>query len=349
MVFSLLVSVETLLWAVVLLLFIMYTFAICFTSECAAHLQTNGGREANAQLYDYFGTLFLSMYSLWLSISGGMNWYYIIEPLWKAHTGLAVLFICYISITVLGVMNIVTSIFVESAMQSTQHYKDLMLQEKARTKEMFGKHMKHIFQQIDVDGSGMITQDELRSFLDDESLQLQSYFEALELDAEDAKALFKLLDRDDSGEIHMYEFCEGCMRLKGEAKSFDINCLLHYSRRMESKVCHIMNGFSVFVDLFEQFLQRPSAATDCRHVSAGVPAMPEQLRTSQRRSQQDACEQQHDTVSASQEHGGTLTTSSDPPPQLKPGILTQHHQAGAVSAADTIHEEEQEEDAIRSV
>merc|ERR1712232_146910 len=39
----------------------------------------------------------------------------------------------------------------------------------------------------------------------------------------DARSLFDLLDKDSSGEVDIDEFCEGCLRLKGEAKSFDIH------------------------------------------------------------------------------------------------------------------------------
>jgi len=48
----------------------------------------------------------------------------------------------------------------------------------------------------------------------------------LEIDADDTRLLFKLLDRDDSGVIDVEEFCEGCMRLKGEAKALDVHTLI---------------------------------------------------------------------------------------------------------------------------
>merc|ERR1712130_110537 len=64
-------------------------------------------------------------------------------------------------------------------------------------------------------------------------LALQSYLEALDLNASDARVLFHLLDVDRSGTIDYREFCEGCLHLKGEASSFDINCLIYENKRMQ--------------------------------------------------------------------------------------------------------------------
>merc|ERR1719215_2389416 len=102
-----------------------------------------------------------------------MNWAFIIEPLFAVDRWLVGLFIGYIATMLLGVMNIVTSVFVESAMRSTQHYRDLLMQEKARTKEVLAKHLRDIFKQMDKDASGMINMDEMKDFLEDDSLNLQ--------------------------------------------------------------------------------------------------------------------------------------------------------------------------------
>lgn len=248
MVFSMAVSLQTLFWACVLLLFVIYVFGVWFTSYVQS-TNENLPPETVLGLDRYFGSLSKSMLSLWMSITGGFNWFYIVDPLYQTDTWLAALFLAYIAITVLGVMNIVTSVFVESAMRSTQHYRDLLLQEKSRAKEVFAKHLREIFCSIDVDKSGMITLKELKQFLADETLDLQEYLDALELNAEDAKALFKLLDTDCSGEIDIDEFCDGCLKLKGEAKSFDINCLIFESKRVDTKLTHVMQGIDVVMSL----------------------------------------------------------------------------------------------------
>jgi len=125
-------------------------------------------------------------------------------------------------------------------MQSTQHYRDLLVQEKMRNKSLYVKHIKEIFKQMDTDNSGTLSFQEMSRLLDDKDMKLQAYFDALEVDASDARAFFKLLDADGSGEIAIDEFCEGCLRLKGEAHSFDINCMMYENRRSCQKMDKFM-------------------------------------------------------------------------------------------------------------
>jgi len=249
MIYALTTSMQTLFWSLLLLFFIMYTFAIWFTSGVSDCLQNRlefcqVPGDTSQVLSEHYGTLARSIYTLYLSISTGYNWGIFVAPLIDIDPFLAALFLAFISLCFFGVLNIVTSVFVESAMLSTQHYRELMVEEKMRSKEMYARHMRDIFRQIDMDNSGFISLQELQKFVADDGLQLIMYFEALELNASDAGTLFKLLDWDNSGTIDIDEFCDGCMRLKGEARSFDINCLMHDMR----KVAHSLDHFMIRTD-----------------------------------------------------------------------------------------------------
>merc|ERR1711920_475048 len=107
------------------------------------------------------------------------------------------------------------------------------VQGKMLDRELYTMHMKEVFKQIDIDESGTIAPDELELFLGDPDLML--YLEALEINVVETRSLFKLLDRDESGQVDINEFCEGCLRLKGDAKSFDIHCLMYENQRMLCK------------------------------------------------------------------------------------------------------------------
>ena len=50
----------------------------------------------------------------------------------------------------------------------------------------------------------------------------------------EAQRLFTLLDGDDSGEVGIDEFIEGCSKLRGSAKSIDVNMLIHETQTMIS-------------------------------------------------------------------------------------------------------------------
>merc|ERR1712151_1240717 len=82
-------------------------------------------------------------------------------------------------------------------------------------------------------GSGEVSSAEMAHFLEEESLR--KYLEALDITVEDTRMLFKLLDRDGSKVIDVNEFCDGCLKLKGEARSFDIHVLLYQMRNFLEK------------------------------------------------------------------------------------------------------------------
>merc|ERR1711912_197373 len=99
---------------------------------------------------------------------------------------------------------------------------------------MYVQHLKEVFNDIDKDGSGAINGDEMEFFLEDP--ELAHYLESIDIFPHDARTLFRLLDGDDSGEVSIEEFCEGCLRLKGEAKSFDIHKVLKSNNDLKSQI-----------------------------------------------------------------------------------------------------------------
>merc|ERR1712039_314166 len=76
---------------------------------------------------------------------------------------------------------------------------------------------------------------------------LRKYMEALDIGADDTRMLFRLLDRDGSGQIDVEEFCEGCLKLKGEARAFDMHVMI-------LQIKQFMEKWSIFTSyVAEQF------------------------------------------------------------------------------------------------
>merc|ERR1719195_1353298 len=95
------------------------------------------------------------------------------------------------------------------------------------------------------------------------------YVDALGISAESTRMLFRLVDADNSGRIDLDEFCEGCLRLQGEAKSIDIHTLIYQVKLFLTK----WSDFTDFVggrldrlsgldgeDMNEMLDKRPSGA-----------------------------------------------------------------------------------------
>lgn len=123
-------------------------------------------------------------------------------------------------LSIFAVVNIVTGVFVDCAMHANKSDTTVMLHEELDSKRDWLKKLRDIFDEIDDDDTGCINLDELERNLTDE--RVAAYLHALKLDVNDARMMFTLLDYDQSGHITVEEFLDGCYKLQGESRTFDL-------------------------------------------------------------------------------------------------------------------------------
>lgn len=182
----------------------------------------------NDKLSEQWGSIFASSYTLYMVMSGGVSWKDVSEPLLDMHWihGLALFF--YVFFTLFVVTNIITSIFVDTALQSTAQDREEVIQRNLRNRDVLLAQMTNIFEEADEHGSGAVSFETFQRHMHDE--RVRAYLRSVELDVTEARSLFLLLDTDGSGSINITEFVFGCMRLKGPARSIDLAILMHDSR-----------------------------------------------------------------------------------------------------------------------
>jgi len=245
-----------------------FIFGIALTTGVVEFLATpeTWSDPKNEQLLHYFGSLDRSMVSLYMAMSGGRDWAEYYDELNRVGGLYKLFFILFMSFALFAVVNIVTGIFVENAMQSNISDRDTILEHELEEKSRFLKSMQAIFEEMDENNSGCINIDEFERQLDDE--RVIAYFQALKLDASEARTLFKLLDLDESGEIEISEFMLGCERLKGESRSLDI-AIIQYELRW------LTNAFTGFAEHTERTLQTlaESAAISAGQLRPNKPSL----------------------------------------------------------------------------
>eukprot|EP00930_Biecheleria_cincta_P071644 TRINITY_DN59116_c0_g1_i1.p1 TRINITY_DN59116_c0_g1~~TRINITY_DN59116_c0_g1_i1.p1 ORF type:complete len:676 (-),score=104.39 TRINITY_DN59116_c0_g1_i1:74-2044(-) len=221
MVYSIFNSLKSLVWVCLVLIILLYLFAITFTAGVSNHLDSSEKwlDPANSDLVKYFGTLERSFVNLYMAMSGGNDWTVYYDELAKMGSMYHYLFLIFITFAIFAVVNIVTGVFVDSALQSNTTDASMLVQEELEIKKAKLAAMNDVFQNLDEDGTGAFTIDEFEQRLRDE--RVQAYFSTMKLDVGDAKALFRLLDYDQSNEITIDEFVAGCAQLQGEARSLD--------------------------------------------------------------------------------------------------------------------------------
>jgi len=128
-------------------------------------------------------------------------------------------FYAYIAIACLVLMNLVTAIIVENAMETSKNDNEHQLQDKVAKQAKEVKELKKLFEMMDADGSGTLSWGEFQESFNDE--EMQKKWRLLDFQPDDCKELFKLLD-DGDGEIETNEFFEGLTRMKGSAQAKDV-------------------------------------------------------------------------------------------------------------------------------
>lgn len=211
-------SMMSLGWVLFCMMLQIFTFAVIITQYVTAHKMAVGVEAMQEQqdLLQYWGSLDRSILSIYQVLSDGIHCSAILRPLTEyCSPWWALVFASYAAFTVIAAMNVVTGVFVDSALNAaTDERKGILLQQ-----------MCHMFLFMDADGSGAISEDEFMEQI--QNPLMMSYLKALDLIPQDARILFTILDVDDSGEVDAEELISGCLRLHGNAKAFDLAVLMH--------------------------------------------------------------------------------------------------------------------------
>jgi len=237
-------SMKSLAWALILLTIIIYVFAICFTSRATEHEKLNGAPGAagpqQSEVHRQFGSLGRTVYSLVQAMLGGVSWGVCADALLSIDAFSGFLFFFYVAFTILAVMNIITGVFVDNAVETARTQRDFLIQKEMELKEKYCNEMRALFAEMDSDGSGSVSFLEVQQYLEDP--RVQGYFTALGLDPNDTERLFKLIDTDNTGDVDIGEFLDGCIRLKGQARSIDVYSIMRDLKNLEMKLDSLREG-----------------------------------------------------------------------------------------------------------
>eukprot|EP00931_Biecheleriopsis_adriatica_P104093 TRINITY_DN78832_c0_g1_i1.p1 TRINITY_DN78832_c0_g1~~TRINITY_DN78832_c0_g1_i1.p1 ORF type:complete len:631 (+),score=132.21 TRINITY_DN78832_c0_g1_i1:58-1893(+) len=230
-------SLKSLGWTVVLLFVLVYVFGVYFTQIVLDHrlaMKEEGQRlPEDDAMVQYFGSVVLSVQSLYQAITGGVNWADLSDPLVKnLGAGVGFVMCMFIAFAVLCLLNVVTGVFVESALKSAKDDHD---------KYML-RHVRELFYEADLDESGQIGWTEFQKQLDNK--HMLEFFHNIDVDISEAESVFRLMDYDGSGSIDLDEFLNGCLNLKGPAKAIDTSALIFETRSIARQCESILTQVS---------------------------------------------------------------------------------------------------------
>merc|ERR1712139_35029 len=136
------------------------------------------------------------MFTLYKTISGGVSWHDVVMPLGQLEWYWVFFFVAYVAFTFFAVLNVITGVFCEAAIESARQDHEMMIQQHLTEKEKFTAAVCELF---GVERSG--TKDMVLSYREFEDVlthpSTKAYLAATQLDVSDAWELFKLLDTDE--------------------------------------------------------------------------------------------------------------------------------------------------------
>jgi len=255
LVYSVLSTLRSLGWTLLLLMILIYLFAVLFTQAVTENEQVSGHDE---ELARYYGSLFQTVSTLFKSITGGVSWEEVSSPLWRVHAVWELIFFVFVAFMFFAVFNVVTGVFCQSAIENANYDKDVVVAAQLSQKQVYTERLQELFRSMDSTKSGRITLSRLEDSL--QSDQVMAYFHSLEITATDAWNLFKLLADDDGSGINLESFVTGCLRLRGSARSVDIHMLMYESRWMRKRISDLTKSFNSFLESFPEVVEEAAGA-----------------------------------------------------------------------------------------
>jgi len=167
-------------------------------------------------------------------------------------------FSLYVAFAVLAVFNVITGVFVESALKSA----------KKGTEQVLVNNMHQLFQEED--GSYNRTTMSFSIFMQNlETQEMKDYFEAIDVDPSDAAGVFRLIDADGSGAVTAEEFFNGSLALSGLARALDMEILKQDTNQLASCVTR---GFQIMTQAIVNIQEMTSSKCTPGHVPKHVPS-----------------------------------------------------------------------------
>jgi hypothetical protein len=161
---------------------------------------------------------------LYKAITGGVDWGELSDLLDEISPMLGFVFLGYNAFAVLVLLNLVTGLFVDGAIN---------LNTSDRAHDLLQK-VHQTFRKIDHDDSGSISQTE---FVQASRLpEMQDLLVSLDIDPTSAETVFKYLDRDGGGTLSAEEFAKGAFDLQSPAKALDVAVISMEMRMLMAKL-----------------------------------------------------------------------------------------------------------------
>jgi len=246
LVLSIVATLKILMWALLLMFFVMFGFSMLFVDAVSTHLKSMGPTPCNmgegTELCISWDSLPTAILSLFQAVTGGMDWDQAFQPLMDVSWTLVIFFLIFFIFTAFVLLNVMTAVFCQTAIEAAQREHDIASDQAVACREQLSDEMHMLFQEIDKDNNGTIDEAEIEEA--NKNKKIKTFFASRGIEAHEAWALFKMLDTDRTGQIDMDSFVDGLIQFRGPARAIQIAKVVHDCKTLRGN----MQAFSESVE-----------------------------------------------------------------------------------------------------
>ncbi|CAK9033230.1 Voltage-dependent T-type calcium channel subunit alpha-1I (Voltage-gated calcium channel subunit alpha Cav3.3) (Ca(v)3.3) [Durusdinium trenchii] len=197
-------------------------------------------REDKMQIFEYFGTFtraLLTFFELTLA-----NFAVPTRVMVEKVTEWCMVFCIMHKLTVgFAVIGVINGVLMQETFKVAQADDLVMLRTRQKAVATHVDKMRQFFEEADTSKDGRIDFQEFEAIMQNKEVKI--WLSAMELDVRDVRQLFDLLDRtgDSDGTLSAEELVMGIAKLRGPARSIDINAVMFHQEKFEKELENMKN------------------------------------------------------------------------------------------------------------
>jgi len=194
-------------WVLVLLLLALYIFAVLGKAFFGDSVELTQELDGQVDIQQLFGTIpkslvtLIQLYTYDSAVTG------VYRPIGEARTAAWLYFMAFMVVVSIGIMELLTAIFIDSLMEEKRELEKRSMLEAAKQRKEVDQLIQGLFQSFDVDSNQSLDTEELEqcmAFFDDE--ETQALLRDVQIDPKMMQEAIRLSDIDGNGEVTPNEF-----------------------------------------------------------------------------------------------------------------------------------------------
>lgn len=238
---SVLDCILPLFWALLLICLFLVIAALIFVQTITNFRIDNAGRiddDLRDRLNTTFGSVGMAMMTTLQASTGALSWADIYNILCRVSWVSGLLFIVFFMFFTFALSNVITSIFVDKAMQMAQPDLDSKMFEKRRAENEAAQELRALALELDTDKSGSITLDEVLRMAEDS--RIRHLFQLFDIEIADVELFFQMMSQQvGSSELDIEVFVATCLKMKGGASSADVQMLIFQTKAFQEELASL--------------------------------------------------------------------------------------------------------------